>query len=78
MTKLDLSLNLPDRLAQEARDAGLLAPAAMAEMLADGVRRKAAERIRNARSRATSAEGEAPLSLAALQAKVAEVRADRA
>lgn len=75
MTKLDFSLNLPDRLAKEAADAGLLAPDALAEMLADGVRRKAAERIRAARNKA---KGEAPLSLAELQALVAEVRAERA
>jgi hypothetical protein len=72
MTKLDLSINLPDRLAQEAREAGLLAPDALAEMLADGVRKKAAERIRAAR--AAAGQDKAP-SLASLQAIVNEVRA---
>lgn len=74
MTKLDLSLDLPDRLAREAREAGLLAPDALAEMLADGVRKKAAERIRAARA---AAGQERPLSLASLQAIVNEVRATR-
>jgi hypothetical protein len=72
MTKLDLSVNIPDRLAREAREAGLLAPDALADLLAEGVRRKAAERIRVARDRATA---EPAPSLAALQAIVAEVRA---
>lgn len=74
MTKLDLSLDLPDRLAREAREAGLLAPDALAEMLADGVRKKAAGRIRAARA---AAGRERPLSLASLQAIVNEVRATR-
>lgn len=49
MTKIELSLDVSDKLAREAREAGLLAPDALAEMLALGVRQKAAERIAAAR-----------------------------
>lgn len=71
MTKLELSINLPDRLAREAREAGLLAPAALTALIESGLRQQAAGRIRAARSKTG---GEAPLSLAALQALVASVR----
>ena len=71
MTKLELSLQLPDRLAREAQEAGLLAPEALTEMLESGLRQKAAERIRAARA---MPGGGQPLSPAQLQKVVAEVR----
>lgn len=71
MTKLEFSIELPDRLAREARDAGLLAPAAIAELLESGLRQQAARRIAAARSRAG---GTGPMPLTDLQAIVASVR----
>lgn len=75
MTKLELSLDVPDRLAREAREAGLLAPEALADLLERGVRRKAADRIRAARARPG---GAAPVSPEELQTIVAAVRKRRA
>lgn len=71
MTKLEFSLKVSDRLAREAREAGLLAPEALAELLESGVRQKAAERIRAARAKAG---GGASMALGDLQAIVASVR----
>ena len=71
MTKLEVSLEVSDRLAREAREAGLLAPEALAELIESGVRRKAIERIRAANTRPG---GDAPMTLKDLQAIVAEVR----
>ena len=71
MTTLEFSLELSDRLAREAREAGLLAPEALAELIENGVRRKAVERIRTAR---TKPGGDAPMSLEDLQAIVKSVR----
>ena len=71
MTTLEFSLELSDRLAREAREAGLLAPEALTELIENGVRRKAAERIRAARS---TPGGDAPMTLEALQAIVESVR----
>ena len=74
MTKIELSLDLSDKLAREAREAGLLAPEAVAELLENGVRRKAAERIRAARARPG---GGAAMPLRDLQAIVASVRSQQ-
>ena len=71
MTTLEFSLKVSDRLAREAREAGLLAPEALAELIENGVRRKAAERIRAARAKPG---GDAAMTLEDLQAIVAEVR----
>ena len=71
MTKLEFSLKVSDRLAREAREAGLLAPEALAELLESGVRQKAAERIRAARAKTG---GGASMALGDLQAIVASVR----
>ena len=74
MTTLEFSLELSDRLAREAREAGLLAPEAMAELIENGVRRKAAERIRAARAKP---DGDAPMTLEDLQAIVKTVRTNQ-
>ena len=74
MTKLELSIEIPDQLARDARDAGLLAPDAFAEMLQMSVRRKALERIEAARSRASSSK---PMSLREIQKIVDSVRKNR-
>ena len=68
MTTLEFSLELSDRL---AREAGLLASEALAELIENGVRRKAAERIRTARAKPG---GDAPMLLADLQAFVKAMR----
>ena len=74
MTKLDLSIEVPDQLARDARDAGLLAPDALTEMLQAGVRQKALERIRSANSQPSA---ERPMTLAEIQKIVKSVRKSR-
>jgi post-segregation antitoxin (ccd killing protein) len=73
MTTVELTLDLPDQLARDARDAGLLAPAAIKDLLEAGVRKKAVERMQQAAARG-SAAGEPEMSLADLQALVKSVR----
>ncbi|MEO6715928.1 MAG: hypothetical protein ABIM50_01570 [Novosphingobium sp.] len=77
MTKLELSLEIPDKLAREARREGLLAPDAIKSLLELGVRQKAAERIRLAANKG-GVNGEAPMTLDELQAIVDSVRKAKA
>ena len=46
MTTLELILNLPDELAQQAKSAGLLAPDAIESMLREQLRKQAGEQLR--------------------------------
>jgi hypothetical protein len=73
MTPVQLTLNLPDRLAREAQGAGLLTPEVMSDLLKDAVRRSAAQALLAGAQRASEA-GSKPLSMKAVQAEVAAVR----
>ena len=46
MTTLELTLNLPDELAQQAQRAGLLTPDAIEAMLREQLRKQASEQLR--------------------------------
>jgi len=46
MTTLELILNLPDELAQQAKSAGLLTPDAIESMLREQLRKQAGEQLR--------------------------------
>jgi hypothetical protein len=46
MTTLELTLNLPDDLAQRAKDAGLLSNEAIEKLLREQLRRQAGEELR--------------------------------
>lgn len=76
MTKLELKVNLPDRMAREAQAAGLLTPRALAGLLRDAMRRHAAQTLLAGAARATAA-GSKPLSMDELQAEVNAVRKAR-
>lgn len=76
MTTLEVTLDLPDRLAREARAAGLLTPKALSGLLKDAMQRRAAQALLDGAARATAA-GSAPLSMKALQAEVNSVRQAR-
>lgn len=67
MTTLEVKLDLPDRLAREARAAGLLTPKALAQLLKDAMRRQAAQALLAGAARATAA-GSKPLSMNEIQA----------
>jgi hypothetical protein len=76
MTAIDLTLSLPDSIAQEAKASGLLAPRKLAQLVRAEMRRQAAERLRVGAERATRA-GSKPMSLVAIQREVDDVRAAR-
>ena len=76
MTTLELKLNLPDRLAREARAAGLLTPEALSDLLKDAMRRRAAQALLAGAERA-SKSGSKPLSINEIQSEVNAVRRTR-
>lgn len=76
MTTLELKLNLSDRLAREAQAAGLLTPQALADLLKDAMRRRAAQALLAGAARATAA-GSKPMSMDEIQAEVDAVRKER-
>ena len=76
MTTLELKLNLPDRLAREARAAGLLTPEALSDLLKDAMRRRAAQTLLAGAQRASEA-GSKPLSMKDIQTEVKAVRRAR-
>ena len=76
MTMLEVKLNLPDGLAREARDAGLLTPASLARLLKDAMRRRAAQALL-AGARRAGKSGSKSMSMEAIQAEVYAVRRSR-
>jgi hypothetical protein len=70
---VQLTLEVPDRLAREASAAGLLTRRAIARMFADAVRRAAVDRLLAGAKRAGRGGGRA-MSLRAIQAEVNAVR----
>jgi hypothetical protein len=76
MTKVDLTLDLPDRVAREAEAAGLLSAAAIARLVRAEIRRQAAERLLAGAGRVKAA-GIKPMSMAEIQAEVDAVRKAR-
>ncbi len=59
MTTLELKLNLPDGLADEAQRAGLLTPEAIESMLREAVRRGALKELKEAMDRMAAVPGSA-------------------
>ena len=76
MTTLEVTLELPDRLARDARAAGLLQPKILSRLLKDAMRRQAAQALLLGAARATEA-GSKPLSMRRLQAEANAVRKAR-
>ena len=76
MTTLELSL--PDTLAREAREAGLLAPPRLEKLLRDALRQRAADRLFAAMDRMAALNDPAPLTSEEIQAEIAAVRRARA
>ena len=75
MTTLEVTLNLPDGLAKEAQDAGLLTPEAIEQMLKRELKRRAGEQLLES-ARALQAV-EPRLTEAEIQAEIDVVRARR-
>lgn len=76
MTTLEVTLDLPDRLARDAQAAGLLTPKALRALLKEAMQRRAAQALLAGAARASEA-GSKPLSAKALQAEIASVRRER-
>ena len=76
MTTLEVKLNLPDRLAREAQDAGLLTSTSLSKLLKEAMRRRAAQALLAGTARA-SKTGSNPMTMEAIQAVVNAVRRDR-
>lgn len=71
-----LTIDLPDRLAQQAQDAGLLTPEALAQLLEEAMRRQTGRQLLAAAKRIQAANIP-PLSEADILAEVKAVRAAR-
>ena len=76
MTTLEVTLDLPDRMARDAQAAGLLTPKALRDMLRDAMRRHAAQALLAGADRASKA-GSKPMSMRELQAEVNSTRIKR-
>lgn len=76
MTTLELKLNLPERLAQDAAQMGLLNPESLQALLREAVRSRRIAQLAQARQRVAEA-GIAPLSLDEIQEEVDAVRAEQ-
>ena len=76
MTTLEVKLDLPDRLAREARAAGLLMPEALSQLLKDAMLRRAAQSLLAGAAYATDS-GSKALSMKEIQAEVDLVRQAR-
>lgn len=73
---IELKLNLPDRLAEEAARMGLLEPDALQEVLREAVRNRLVQRLLEARTR-IAASGLKPLTMEEVQAEIEAERAER-
>lgn len=71
-----LTIDLPDNIAKQAKDAGLLTPETLAQLLKEAVRRQAGRRLLDAAKRIQSA-GIPPMSDEEIIAEVKAVRAER-
>ncbi|MGH8532464.1 MAG: hypothetical protein ACREV1_06965 [Gammaproteobacteria bacterium] len=76
MTRLELKLSLPERLAKEAQAAGLLTREAITQLVKDAVRRRAGQALLDAAERVAQADIP-PLSMEEIQAEVNAVRQAR-
>ena len=73
----ELKVTLPDRLAREAREAGLLSPKAIKRLLREAMRRRAAVREFLSVADRVAAAGVAPMSEQEIQAEIDAVRKAR-
>ena len=76
MTTLDVKLNLPDQIAQEAQRAGLPSGQAISRLIEEAVRREAGKRLLDAMQRLRAANVP-PLSEEEIAEEVKAVRAAR-
>jgi hypothetical protein len=73
MTTLEVTLDLPDRLAREAQAAGLLTPRALSRLLLQAMQHRAAQALLAGAARATASASKV-LSMKEIQAEIDAVR----
>jgi hypothetical protein len=76
MTTVEVKLDLPDRLAKAAKDAGLLAPEALEKSIAEALRRQNFDELLSVADRVEAA-GIAPMSAEELNAEIQAYRMER-
>lgn len=76
MTTLEVKLELPDSLAREARQAGLLTPQALETMLRERLRAQRVTELREAVKQMVSA-GDAPMTMEEIEAEIQAYRKER-
>ena len=76
MTTLEIKLSLPDSLAREAQQAGLLTPEAIETMLRERLRIQRIAELRQAVGQMTSASG-APMTMEEIEAEIKAYRQER-
>jgi hypothetical protein len=76
MTTLELKLKLPERLAQDAQAAGLLTPDAVASLLREELKRRAAARLKES-LRKIDESNPLPLTEQDIQTEINAVRLER-
>jgi hypothetical protein len=75
MTRLSIDIELPDALAQQAKDAGLLEPNAIAQMVREALVARRAESLVQARA-ALAANPLPPMTPEEIQAEIDAYRSD--
>jgi len=75
MTTLEVKLDLPESLAKEARQAGLLAPEELERLVREALRAKRVERLSKAREK-LAAEPLPPMTPEEIQAEIDAYRAE--
>ena len=72
-----LELTLPDSLAREAREAGLLMPARLETLLRNALRESATERLFTAMDKMAAHDDPPPMTAEEIQAEIAAARRER-
>ena len=76
MTTLEIKFSLPDNVANDAKAAGLLSPAAIETLIAEALRRKAFDEVLSNADRVEAA-GIPPMSMEEINAEMEAYRAER-
>jgi len=76
MTTVEVKLDLPDRLAKAAKDAGLLAPEALERIITEALRRQNFDEVLSVADRVEAA-GVPPMSSEELNAEIRAFRTER-
>jgi uncharacterized protein YnzC (UPF0291/DUF896 family) len=71
-----VEINLPDSLAKEAKDAGLLTPEAVEQMVREAIRRRALKELKQAMDRMAAVEGPV-MTPEEIQEEIRAARAER-